>query len=95
MQVIPYLAMSMMILMGSLTIVRRNMASGGPNARNAHPKNSRSAIFLNSLRFGKSKCNKYEIGTDFPNVLCTTKISSGSLTVQFTPKQSIQLQQSP
>lgn len=42
----PYLAMRMMIRIGSLAMVKRNMASGGPNARNAQPKNSRRAIFL-------------------------------------------------
>lgn len=42
-----YLAMRIMILIGSFATVIRNMANGGPNARKAHPKNSRSAMFLN------------------------------------------------
>jgi hypothetical protein len=33
-----------MILIGSLVIVSKNMAKGGPNAIKAHPKNSKSAM---------------------------------------------------
>lgn len=45
-----HLAMRMMIRIGSLAIVIRNIASGGPNARNAQPKNSRRAMFLGLLK---------------------------------------------
>lgn len=47
-----YLAMRIMILIGSFTIVMRNIANGGPKAINAHPKNSYRAIVI--LYFEKS-----------------------------------------
>lgn len=40
-------AINIIIRIGSWDIVIENIASGGPNAKNAHPKNSGTVIFRN------------------------------------------------
>lgn len=44
------LTIKMMILMGSIAILKVNIANGGPNAKKAHPKKSITVILSDKIR---------------------------------------------
>ena len=54
-----YLDIRIIILIGSLAMVKMNIAKGGPNARKPHPKNSMTVMIAAVYSYSAARKEKH------------------------------------